>query len=345
MGAKQLFTCDPIINYNTTYGTLFSILSDELWPWIFNNFIQIRFAFDWGSLVFDNQHLLLKNCPGIDYYNLSKDIIALKWPKVGDLIVDLIDNDYYVVMFLDWYYLSSAPSHYHEIHMPHEVFIYGYDKHSNKVYLSDNFSKGKFVRRTCSFEELELGYQLMGRGSIYWPQIKYLKRMEKVSCNFDMELVLNSINDYLCSKRSVFCVEDQVAYGLNALYVVLNKIKDSRDKLIDIDVRPLYLLYEHKLLMEKRFQYIGNQGLLSDAYSIKNRFTEIKNSFLVMRNLALKYNLNKDTDTADRVIELYESSVNKETALLNEISYNGKSVQQSISDSLRVRGVCETVSS
>ena len=326
MSAKQLYTRDPVVNFNTTYATLFSILSEELWPWIFNNFIQLRFAFDWGILVFDNQHLLLKNCPGIDFYNLSKDIITLKWPKVGDLVIDLINNNYYVVMFLDWYYLSNASSFFHKIHMPHEVFIYGYDQDKDEIYLADNFSEGKFMHTTCTFEELEAGHNLMGQGSIYWPQIKYLKRMEKVNCNFDMELVTNGINDYLCSKRSVFCVENQVAYGLNALDVVLQKVRDSRNNLINIDIRPLHLLFEHKLLMEKRFSYIEDQKLLSNAHSIKDRFVEIKNTFLMMRNMAVKYNVSKNVTTADRIIELFENSVNKEIALLTEVLHNTKSL-------------------
>ncbi|WP_148436801.1 hypothetical protein [Gracilibacillus timonensis] len=78
---KVLEMKDPIINTYTSYGTLFSIMHDNLWSWIYNNFIQIRYAKTWGMFVFDQHHVLLKNCPGVSYYSLSQELIIPKYGK------------------------------------------------------------------------------------------------------------------------------------------------------------------------------------------------------------------------------------------------------------------------
>ncbi|GJM73119.1 hypothetical protein HMSSN036_53350 [Paenibacillus macerans] len=45
---------DPIIDTYNIYGSITSVISnkEECWAWIYNNFIQIRYVYDWDATFF-----------------------------------------------------------------------------------------------------------------------------------------------------------------------------------------------------------------------------------------------------------------------------------------------------
>lgn len=49
MSKKLLEVHKPLLSTSNVYGTLLSIISDDerIRPWIYSNFIQIRYVIDW----------------------------------------------------------------------------------------------------------------------------------------------------------------------------------------------------------------------------------------------------------------------------------------------------------
>jgi hypothetical protein len=313
---------DPIINCYTSYGSLFSIVDDKIWPWVFNNFIQIKYAHNWHILIFDNHHFILNTCPGIDYYEIPQNILINKWEKsLRHFIIDSIDAGYYLFMYSDRYYISKSDS-FMKNHINHEIFVFGYDLEKDLVFIADNLSYGKFIRTECTFDELEKGYWSMGREFTFQTNIRFIKPQVEVVCKFDLEQVINGLNSYLYSKRSYNSVYDQkYSFGLDSMNIILMNLNDIYKKQAHVDVRPFHLFYEHKLLMEKRVHYMIENGYLTNSSELLSDFILLKNEYMILRNKVLKYNIKNDSNMLQEIIKRLDENIKTEKSLVNKLIF------------------------
>lgn len=287
---------EPEVSTYTSYGCLFSMMDEDLWPWIFNNFIQLRFAKGWGILTFDSHQLLLKNCPGISFYDLPQDMIVQKWDQsLRKVITESIDLGYYLFIYIDRYYITGT-SFYQREHSPHELFIYGYDLEQDAVYVADNLQAGKFFAGRWSFEELEQGYWNMEQTHGFLTEIRFLKRNVPSNSQIHLEQIAVNLEYYLYSRKRFDLVEDQeFEYGLQAVERLLAELELQPSAAEELDIRPYNLLCEHKWLLEQRMAYLMDNGFISEDRPLQRGMMQLREAYEELRDMVLQYNASRQT--------------------------------------------------
>jgi hypothetical protein len=299
----------PVSSY-TSYGALFSIINEDAWPWIYNNFIQIRFAHEWNILAFDNHHLFLSNCPFLDYYIISKEFIISKNISLLDIIVEAVDLNYYLFMYIDRYYIPVY-STYQKQHFEHEIFISGYNLNKKTIIFSDNISYGKFETAECTIEEFEKAYWNISDKHTFMTEIKFLRQRSNEQFKFNLKNVINQLKNYLYSNETFDLLYLQDCdFGFKAYKKILQMIDSSIEKRELIDIRPFHIIYEHKLLMKNRILYMICNCYLENNNIFLQKAIDLKNKYLHLRDIVLKYNMH---------IELYKNYKNKLTKTIKDI--------------------------
>lgn len=95
---------------------------------------------------------------------------------------------------------------------------------------------------------------------------------------------------------------------------------------MELDWRGFHLLYEHKVLMEMRIKYLLDLEVVSHSSNFLEAIIELKNDFLVLRNLVIKYNLTLNPNILERIKRNLEDNLNRERSylfnLLNDLKQN-----------------------
>lgn len=309
---------DPVISTYTSYGTLTSIMNEDLWPWIFNNFIQIRYAHGWGIFSFDSHQFLLNTCPGISFYNLPQEIVISKWgTSLRHVITEAIDMGYYLYIYADRYYIATT-DYYQKEHLMHELLVYGYDLDRNLIYIADNLEEGKFVQSSCTLDELEEGYWTMPNEYSFWTEVRFLKPIPNINYAIHVEQMISAMENYLNSSETYDLVRDQkYDFGMQAIQRLFTDIEHAASTGEMLDSRVFHLLYEHKLLMELRLTYLMEKSFIDPDTSFMALSTRLKQDYYTLRNIVLKYNITRDTRTLGKISERLQENLTKEKEFIS----------------------------
>lgn len=290
---KILSVHQPIVATYTSYGAIFSILPESALSWVMNNFIQIHYVYDWDIVTFDGHKLLMSNCPSIDYFNEEGNYCSEEaFSELKEKIIQSIDMDEYLYIYVDRFFVECS-DFYQKYHMPHEIFIYGYDLTADIVYVGDNLRKGKFVFDTCSFYSILKAYCILQADIKFFKVIRKLRVCENTTCNLNINQIKYGLEVYLNSSETYTIVGEpsKMNYGIGIIDNIAEQILNNKGE--DIDIRFFHLLYEHKLLMEMRVKYLIRWGRVDkEKINVKN-FETIKGKAMILRNMVLKYNLSK----------------------------------------------------
>lgn len=318
MKKKILEIKDPIIKCYTNYGLLFSILPNNMIPWVYNNFLQIRYSTGWNIVTFDNHHMLLSHCPGISFRTIPQNFLIKGFNgNIKAIIFEAINSNQYIFMYLDRFYLKAADRYYNKIHFSHEIFIYGYDLENDIVYFADNLQHDKFSFMITTFCELEQAYNAVNHQYDFMTDIGILTVYSWIESSIDMNQIADGLDRYINSKPTFdMRYEQPCEFGLSVYQTIIDKfVKNKKEK---IDIRPFHLLYEHKLLMKMRVDYLMNNHLLTKNIDIKS-YTKLVNNFLILRNMVIKYNLTMNIDLVQNIIRKLDQLKEEEIVLLQQL--------------------------
>lgn len=318
MAKNVLKLGDPVISTYTSYGTLTSVMHKDLWPWIFNNFIQIRYAHGWGIFSFDSHQFLLSTCPGISFYNLPQEIVISKWgTSLKQVITEAIDMGYYLYIYADRYYLACT-DYYQKEHLMHELLVYGYDLDQNLIYIADNLDDGKFIQTVCSLDELEKGYWTMSNEYSFWTEVRFLKPIQNINYAIHVEQIITAMENYLNSSETYDLVRDQkYDFGMQAIQRIFTDIEQAALVGEALDSRVFHLLYEHKLLMELRLSYLMEKSIIDRDETFMELSNILKQDYFKLRNIVLKYNITRDASTLNKISERLRENLMKEKAFIS----------------------------
>ncbi|MEK3735575.1 MULTISPECIES: hypothetical protein [Paenibacillus] len=320
MSKITLPVSDPLINTSNAYGTLFSIISSDnrIWPWVYSNFIQLRYVTDWETYFFDNHELLVDYCPFLNKFILPRTIIS-KWSSFTDFVVDSINGDCYVWCHLDRYFIS-AYQEFGKEHRFHETLIYGYDLDRQTVCIRDNITGGKFMTAQCTFSELESAFDYLSGEENFITRVTLLS---KIDAEFDLnvEQIVDSLQRYLSSKRSFDFINHTITsiYGQSVYQHLIYQMEHPKEDDPELDIRAYHLLWEHKKLMVLRLKYLQQIKLLLQSDRWIERCTELEERSLLNRNMVLRYNLSMDPKVLDALKHSLLTIQTDETKLLGEI--------------------------
>ncbi|MEK5034056.1 hypothetical protein MKY96_21575 [Paenibacillus sp. FSL R7-0302] len=322
MSKKLLEVHKPLLSTSNVYGTLLSIISDDerIRPWIYSNFIQIRYVIDWDVYFFDNHDFLIDICPYINKSTLDRSLIT-QWTSFKDFIIHAIDNDFYVWCHLDRFYIPGYDEYLKQSNF-HETLIYGYDINENTVYFSDNMADGAFKNSTCSFEIIEAANKEVYRERNFISRVILLKKNNKTdNYTINREYIIDGLQRLLFSKRSFDLINNEVLciYGLDVYHHLSSRITNRKEDLPKLDIRVFHLLWEHKKLMVMRLEYLNQISCLVNAQDLVKESKALDVKSYITRNMVLKYNMKPNKDSLESINRELISIRNNEQILLERI--------------------------
>ncbi len=95
------------------------------------NYIQLIYNSDIKRIDFNCGIDILnfiKNYPHVDSYNYKRTVIKSQWGSYSNFVRNMIDNNCYVHLLIDMYYISAYKNNYGREHYSHNITIYGYDE-------------------------------------------------------------------------------------------------------------------------------------------------------------------------------------------------------------------------
>ena len=322
---------NPIITHDPPIANLFSILGTEpnTESWVMNHFVNLYIHKD---EIFDNfydRNAFFYGCPWIQVVQIRREIVLRICSRIIKYVKALIDEGFYVYCMGNTEYISA---YHNDRYWAHNLMVYGYDDVSQTFYLSDFFENGKYTRAACSYEELEKALQT-AQMNRHFVNLIYGMKLKEIEYKFEVDMLLEKLTDYLgsvnlfCKYRTRMDEEFYSNKGGNAYYYFsYAEMKDLfyfglsfYDKLADMAEkkslrlkRPLDLLYEHKLLMSRRLDFLWNNRYMrdSDYDKLKRTCDDMVRLSLIARNKYLKDQIRSSGPSQkslkERILEVQE---------------------------------------
>lgn len=322
---------NPIITHDPPIANLFSILGMEpnTESWVMNHFVNLYIHKD---EIFDNfydRNAFFYGCPWIQVVQIRREIVLRICSRIIEYVKALIDEGFYVYCMGNTEYISA---YHNDRYWAHNLMVYGYDDVSQTFYLSDFFENGKYTRAACSYEELEKALQT-AQMNRHFVNLIYGMKLKEIEYKFEVDMLLEKLTDYLgsvnlfCKYRTRMDEEFYSNKGGNAYYYFsYAEMKDLYyfglsfyDKLADMAEkkslrlkRPLDLLYEHKLLMSRRLDFLWNNRYMrdSDYDKLKRTCDDMVRLSLIARNKYLKDRIRSSDPSQkslkERILEVQE---------------------------------------
>ncbi len=291
------FPFPPITSY-PKFANLVSILAthESFENWLFQNHVQIHGDYNpdtyWISFY---QPLSRFHYPLVSRQALSRKAIVDNCIDVVRLVINSINNDGYVYVNVDTHYIPAYQTRGADAHVPHDMFIYGYDDASATLFIADFFRHGRYSRDTTSLESFESAFHSSHISS--YPEftdlqvlnVDHLKR-----CVFRSALLREHLEDYLLSRdtsrRQVLLEEPFVhrAYfwGLSSVRELVDIIGREGGPSVST-ARALHVLCDHKKLMKMRCDFLSRLGLVRES-GVKEEYVAVERKCLLLRNVYLK---------------------------------------------------------
>ena len=317
----------------TTYpiiANIFAVLwhkKEQVLPWFADHYIQLHATGHEGGAMWFNFYdadFLYKIHPA-DYcpYLLTQQIDKSSFNRANfcftNFIEEQINNDYYIITHLNQYFLPCS-YHYNVRNSMHPTFIYGYNNDQKIIHMSDFYDDKKYKSKTATFDEINQSYNF-DHLETDAPQAFYgitLYKFVKSRYKTNINLLKQTLEDYIegkdSTRRYFHSVQfqftnsqtDNSDYGINCYNMLAKHINYCKEKGDWPDVRPFHLLYDHKVAMKIRLNYLVDNNYINNKE--KDRLLllcdKLINSTLAFRNLALKHQVQSDSKT---LVALYES--------------------------------------
>lgn len=299
----------PNITHTPAIANMLSILqtSPNTESWIANHFVNIFINRDG---VFDNfydRNMFFYGCPWLQVNQIRKEVVLRICHKITDYIKALLAEGFYVYAVGN---TEHIPAYHNEHYREHNLFVYGYDDELQLFYISDFFVNGKYERATCSYDELEMALQTsnMNRHFVY---LIYGIKLKEINYVFELDWLNEMLKEHLNSEN-LFCkyrtrqdeeyysnkegntyyhfsfseMKAKYYFGISYYDKISEMVLDNSPKLM----RPLDLIYEHKVMMNKRVEFLYQNGYLDggDYLSLSEECKRLVKKTLILRNLWIK---------------------------------------------------------
>lgn len=300
----------PMTSYTPVSNAFLSVLQNENCPNdIYENFIGISYRRDflkkgWCEFrgYYDRTAYSSLDCINLDinHTEISKIDISLK-------IMEAISAKYYVLLQIDSFYISSYIN-YNKTHLPHIIFVYGYDKDKKKFYVKDFFDYRIYTSTVIDFSELDQGYLNFRKFQFqdFLGILVFKQKSDVISNRIDYVKICRSMAKLLQP------VSDDDLYDLNSLPYYINQLYAFTCKIDEREEMPLRLfnfLFSHIELMQNRVIYFSKIDYYDMSYFVK----EIKKIFQLInicRSYAFKYNY---------IMEQGESGVKEKSKIVERL--------------------------
>jgi|GEM_PF-86879 len=338
---KTLPLAEPAITAYSSHATALAIAAtnEAHRPWYYCNYIQLCGLKDYNETVDLPLDFYMGPRKDFNYYTNTNWLTFLSTERqliagtCGDIIayiVECINNDLYVALHIDEFYMEDRWA-YHSRKWDHENLIFGYDL-ERQVFQMIGFkgANRKFEPSEISFEVFKQAYDSIDVKTDPWRnQLFLIRRVEqeidpfKGNFRFNLDVVIDTIQEYLRAEdatRKFAMFQNSLPHMVFGLDVY-ESLKTNLP-LHWGDFRPLHVLVEHKTVMADRVLYLRELGYVSEksAADLHQAFREMAHACTLMRSTQLRYMASrdraKDQHLLDKIIgELDKLAAREKTTL------------------------------
>ncbi|MFB5763584.1 hypothetical protein [Paenibacillus medicaginis] len=308
--------------------------------WFYSNYIQLIcagnfpegkfFSFYTSNLPWYDFFL---SCPLINYQKINQRFLEKYEGGLIRFICDSIDQNQYIHLYVDESYISHKKA-YKKNALPHEMLIFGYNKENSSFHVSGYNSNVIFGEYEVTFEEFLLAFNNCDKTKNR-EYICLLAYNEEHNYHFDLELVIQSLKELRYSLNSSYHYRSMSPpsnwiFGLS-IYDHIIKYLDTEVNFLKekIDFRIFHTLWEHKGVMLNRLKYLKEHHYLNDADELIKIYSEIESDSLILRNMAMMYNLNENSAIITSITEKMTQIKSIEEAALSRLISQLESVEKS----------------
>ena len=314
----------PNITHTPVIANMLSILqtNKNSESWIANHFVNIFINRDG---IFDNfydRNMFFYGCPWLQVNQIRREVVLRICHRITDYVKALLAEGFYVYAAGN---TEHIPAYHNEHYCAHNLFVYGYDDKLQLFYISDFFVKGKYERATCSYDELEMALQTSNMNR-HFVNLIYGVKLKEIEYVLELDWLNEMLNEHLNSEN-LFCkyrtrqdeeyysnkegnkyyhfsfseIKTKYYFGISYYDKISEMVLDNSPKLL----RPLDLIYEHKVMMSNRVEFLHQNGYLAgkEYLSLFEECKRLVSKTLVLRNLWIKYRMTMENPNSSKLLK------------------------------------------
>ncbi|MFZ5989296.1 MAG: hypothetical protein ACOYWZ_19550 [Bacillota bacterium] len=317
---------------------------DNLKPWFYENYVQLYFVPNKRGRYVEKEKwidfygALTAPKEVLEYIDFKKDYF--KDIDIMKFIESSLDDGYYFYTYYDEYYVKPSFMRTNN-HFVHDLLIYGYDSESRKITAIGYDDNKVFCFYEIDYDAFDIAFKSaleLTKGGGWEDMCFYALKIkcrydENYKYDFDISKFMSKFHDYIYSVNTgkkdypydipcdykdlhyLYTLKDNV-YGMEINDHVLEYIKKNVEEKSPLHYVMFHTLYEHKVSIMERLQYIEEQFHLKGMAEIINEYKQTVHSFDLIRHLALKYNKVKKDALLSDMISALEPGINRERVLL-----------------------------
>lgn len=300
--------------------------------WIFSNYVELAGGNSQYEGDVNKYHYYLDSYTFCDVYNSHDPILiqngisseVLINSDIHELIRYFIDNNKYILLFVNEYYLPECRmGGVH--HFLHEQLIYGYCE-ANQIYYAVGIDKkGHYTLLEHSFSDIETsyekGYGCNTHGNINWAKENRLISLEAPDNLYDYPLdkkyyaekILNYLSGKLDAKRDYFLSAKikRYFYGLSYYDIIVDEFDE------DALFMHINHLRDHKYMLRNSLQVYANYENNKEAFVLAEEFNQVFVSISTLRNNIYKNQLRSRKNKLEDLIDVIPPIKAREYDLLS----------------------------
>ncbi|PWW03211.1 hypothetical protein DFQ01_107108 [Paenibacillus cellulosilyticus] len=275
--------------------------------WFYMNYIHLVCEYYFLQFYMpdqDGDNWGIKN-PFIEREVISRRFILDNNIDLIEMIRNELNSGRYIVSYVNEKYILGSYANLNNENFNHMIMIHGYDT-SKEIFLYSSFNKDRsfhrgevpFSKFSASYFDNEYDYENTES------RMQFLKlQREEINFTFDLSTYIRSLyiyRDSLPPDNNIFQQKKskiEISFGLNTYDSVasyLAQFTNGDDSIIFNNLMiSIHLLVEHKELLIECLEYIVSFSGKKIAHYIQ-RYEELYNGFLLLRNKMLKFYVSKD---------------------------------------------------
>lgn len=305
-------TTPPITNYFNTDIPLTILYGEkETHPWIFSNYIQLYSIHnvqvtkeEQNPCFIDFHHsyngafrfLELQTCPWILFERISRKDIITKWGDVLSFAKEKIMENRYLGITVE----QSKIKNYAEVQGLHNLFLYGFDEDTSKLYTADHFKDGMFSFETVTYDEFKESVLYSMELDLNWGNLEgiclfsKIKRTHENLYQFEMRTIVAELKQYLLMEGLGLKNDRYYIFGIKCYDNLIEYYKLVADCGTECILKAIHCQRMHKRMMVLRIEFLLE--FYPDLVYLLKPFQELEREINIILSLTLKYNVKRDVE-------------------------------------------------
>jgi hypothetical protein len=314
----------PVFTSYPRHANLVSMLSEHksFHHWLFMNHIQFHSEYNKEAFYVGFYEPIPRVIyPLADTQKIRKDVIEKNGIDVVTFLKNAIDDDYYIYMCVDTFYISEYPL-YNKSHFTHDMFVFGYDDSKSCFHIADFLFEGRYYDTEIPYEQLKVAFHSEYDFTNDFNGIQLLKAKEDVDYPFDINWIIMMLEDYAngfdTSKRFQSLGDPYVerVYGFGIYEEIIGFMRKTTNHYSVI--RALHVLSDHKKLMRMRIEYLMEHQYLGDPELLEES-RQIEKMAVVIRNSFIRYSVHPIAEKLQQIIEQIRQLQQREKPFIHQL--------------------------